>query len=128
MNCILPIMTTNKSSPQIYRVSSSKSDELLIVLYWELRVFNILKKLPTAKMVRRWRWKMPWYNASRSAFRSSTTSICDDFDVWCVSVLLRSNVRPGKIWNVLAYYKLDSLHGFFSGLFWIESEMISNRR
>jgi len=36
-----------------YRPSSSPSDELRIVLYAELRLRNIRKKLPTANIVRR---------------------------------------------------------------------------
>lgn len=64
-----------------YRASSSPSDELRIVLYCEFRDFSILRKLPTAKIVRRWRWKIPWYKASRRAFLSSTTSTWDVTDV-----------------------------------------------
>lgn len=66
----------------IYLVSSSPSELLRIVLYCELRLRNIRKKLPTANIVRRWRWNMPWYNASRSALRSSTISTWDVIDDW----------------------------------------------
>lgn len=56
--------THNNPSPNLYLQSSSPSpspsDELRIVLYCELRLFSIRKKLPTAKIVLRWRLKMPW--------------------------------------------------------------------
>lgn len=72
------------SSSRSYLTSSmsSPSDELLIVLYCELRLRSIRRKLPTAKMVRRCRWNIPWYKASLSVFRSST-STDDVSDVWC---------------------------------------------
>lgn len=53
----------------IYLVSSSPSELLRMVLYCEFRVRNIRRKLPTAKIVRRWRWKIPWYNASLKTHR-----------------------------------------------------------
>lgn len=81
-----------------YLVSSSPSDELRIVLYCELRVRSIRKKLPTANMVRLWRWKIPWYKASRSAFLSSTmTSTCDVIDVWWDMLELRPPDLPVRI-------------------------------
>lgn len=80
----------------IYRGSSSPSpspsDELLMELYCEFLLFSIRRKLPIAKIVRRWRWKMPWYNASRRARRSSLTSIDEVKEFWC-GIILEPN-RP----------------------------------
>lgn len=76
---------------------------LLIVLYCELRDFNILKKLPTAKIVLRWRWKIPWYKASRRAFRSSTTSTWDVTEAWCGTERFRAGNLHKKMLNMLAF-------------------------
>ena len=82
-----------------YRVFSS-SLELLIELYCEFRDLSILKKLPIAKIVLRWRWKIPWYRASRKAFLSSATSTCEVTDDWC------DNTRARHLKIIYEYKRL----------------------
>lgn len=92
-----------------YRASSSPSDELRIVLYCEFLDFSILRKLPTAKIVRRCRWKIPWYRASRRAFLSSTTSTWDVTDDWCGIDRFRAGIERELWWNSTSAWGLRRL-------------------